>query len=94
MKINRIENINEFFHPQIEKKEGNSFGDLLKDFIANVNKDLLQAKKAEEKIASGEVDNIQELLYQVSKSEISLRLITEIRNKALESYQEIMRMQV
>ena len=94
MKINRLENINDFFHPQIEKKEGRSFSDLLKDFVADINNDLLQAKEAEKKIASGEVENIQELLYQISKSEISLRLITEIRNKALESYQEIMRMQV
>ncbi len=94
MKINRLENINDFFHLQIEKKEGSSFSDILKDFILDVNNDLLESKKAEEKIASGEVENIQDLLYQISKSEISLKLITEIRNKALESYQEIMRMQV
>ncbi len=93
MKINRIDNLNNFFHPQIEKKNS-SFSDLLKDFIKDINNDLIKAKEAEKKIAAGEVDNIQELLYQISKSEISLRLITEIRNRALESYQEIMRMQV
>ncbi len=94
MKINRVDNMENLISQQIERKKETSFGDILTDFIKDVNNDLLSAKKAEEKIAKGEVDNIQELLYQISKSDISLRLITEIRNKALESYQEIMRMQV
>ncbi len=94
MKINRIGNLDDFFHQQIEKKNVNSFTDILEDFIKDVNNDLLEAKEAEKRLMAGEVENIQELLYKISKSEISLRLITEIRNKALESYQEIMRMQV
>ncbi len=94
MKINKIEGFGEFFHPQIEKKEDKGFSEIFTDFIKDINNDLLAAKEAEKQIASGNVENIQELLYQISKSDISLRLITEIRNKALESYQEIMRMQV
>jgi len=94
MKINRLENPDSFFQLQIEKKNEKSFSDVLTDFIKDVNNDLIAAKKAEKEIVEGHVENIQELLYQISKSDISLRLITEIRNKALESYQEIMRMQV
>ena len=70
------------------------FGEILKDFIAEINNDLKQAGVAEEKLISGEVSNLEELMFQIEKSDISLRLITEIRNKALESYQDIMRMQV
>ncbi|NPA54165.1 MAG: flagellar hook-basal body complex protein FliE [Aquificae bacterium] len=94
MKISKIDNVENFFSYQIEKKEEKNFSDIFIDFIKDVNNDLLSAKEAEKKIAEGNVENIQELLYQISKSDISLRLITEIRNKALESYQEIMRMQV
>ncbi len=86
---NMLQNVN-----SSSKKEEGGFGDIMKNFIKDVNNDLLQAKEAEEKIKAGKVENINELLYQIEKSEISLRLITEIRNKALESYQEIMRMQV
>lgn len=86
---NMLQNVNSSL-----KKEEGGFGDIMKNFIKDVNNDLLQAKEAEEKIKAGKVENINELLYQIEKSEISLRLITEIRNKALESYQEIMRMQV
>lgn len=86
---NMLQNVN-----SSSKKEEGGFGDIMKNFIKDVNNDLLQAKEAEEKIKAGKVENINQLLYQIEKSEISLRLITEIRNKALESYQEIMRMQV
>ncbi len=94
MRINKIDNNHWVFPAQIEKKDTKDFKDILIDFISDVNKDLLTAKEAEKKLAEGNVENMQQLLYQISKSDISLRLITEIRNKALESYQEIMRMQV
>ena len=92
----RIEGLQDFgqLTQRIEKKPAKDFGEVLQEFVADVNKDLQNAKKAEQLIAEGKVDNLENLMYQISKSDISLRLITEIRNKALESYQEIMRMQV
>ena len=77
-----------------KNEETQGFSDILKKFIADVNNDQLKAKEAETKIINGDVNNIEELMYTIQKSEISLRLITEIRNKALEAYQEIFRMQV
>ncbi|WP_297452780.1 flagellar hook-basal body complex protein FliE [Persephonella sp.] len=92
----RIEGLQDFgqLTQKIEKKPAKDFGEVLQEFVADVNKDLQNAKKAEQLIVEGKVDNLESLMYQISKSDISLRLITEIRNKALESYQEIMRMQV
>ncbi len=77
-----------------KRKHVAGFSEILKKFIADVNADQLAAKEAETKIINGDVNNLEELMYTIQKSEISLRLITEIRNKALESYQEIFRMQV
>lgn len=95
MKVEGIGNENLFNNPlNPEKNENKGFSEIFKNFVNDVNNDLQQARVAEEKIKSGEVENLNQLLYQIEKSEISLRLITEIRNKALESYQEIMRMQV
>ncbi len=96
MKIENIELLNLSTENSFIQKEKtrSGFSDLLKDFIADVNADQLKAKEAEQKIINGEVNNLEELMYTIQKSEISLRLITEIRNKALEAYQEIFRMQV
>ncbi len=96
MKIQGIgaSDLNKILIPENKKTEGTGFSDILKNFIADVNSDLNTAKAAEQNIIEGKVDNLQQLMYQIEKSDISLRLITEIRNKALESYQEIIRMQV
>jgi flagellar hook-basal body complex protein FliE len=79
---------------QATTQEKQSFGDILKSFIQDVNNDLLTAKKVEQDLSVGKVQNIQEAMYLIEKADISFKLLTEIRNKALESYQEIMRMQV
>jgi flagellar hook-basal body complex protein FliE len=67
---------------------------LLQNFIKDVNNDLINAKNIEQDLSLGKIQNIQDAMYQIEKADISFRLLTEIRNKALESYQEIMRMQV
>ncbi|ACN99397.1 flagellar hook-basal body complex protein FliE [Sulfurihydrogenibium azorense Az-Fu1] len=79
---------------QINSQEKQSFADILKNFIQDVNNDLLTAKQVGQDLAVGKVENIQEAMYLIEKADISFKLLTEIRNKALEAYQEIMRMQV
>ncbi len=75
-------------------KKAPGFDDLIEKFVADVNGDLQKASAAQRKLMSGKVDNMVELMATIEKADISLRLITEVRNKALEAYQEIMRMQV
>ncbi len=77
---------------QSDPKAG--FGELIEKFVADVNGDLQAANAAQQKLLEGKVDNMVELMATIEKADISLRLITEVRNKAIEAYQEIMRMQV
>jgi flagellar hook-basal body complex protein FliE len=94
----RIEGLNGLpLKLDVEKKEEDSktsFSDLLQNFIKDVNNDLINAKNIEQDLSLGKIQNIQDAMYQIEKADISFRLLIEIRNKALESYQEIMRMQV
>jgi|ADKJ01.1.fsa_nt_gi flagellar hook-basal body complex protein FliE len=93
----RIEGLNGLpLKLDVEKREESktSFSDLLQNFIKDVNNDLINAKNIEQDLSLGKIQNIQDAMYQIEKADISFRLLTEIRNKALESYQEIMRMQV
>ena len=73
---------------------GSGFSQMLENFLGDVNSELQRADAAEKLLQNGKVQNMEALMYQVEKSNISLKLVTEIRNKALESYQDIMRMQV
>jgi flagellar hook-basal body complex protein FliE len=43
---------------------------------------------------TGENVNLHELMISMEKADISLRLMVQVRNKAIDAYQEIMRMQI
>jgi len=73
---------------------GNKFGEMLKTSIAEVNQSQVAADRAAEQIAAGETKNLHGAMIKLEEADISLRLMVQVRNKAVEAYQEIMRMQV
>jgi flagellar hook-basal body complex protein FliE len=73
---------------------GEKFGEALKKSIAEVNEAQISADKAAEQIAAGETKNLHGAMIKLEEADISLRLMVQVRNKAVEAYQEIMRMQV
>lgn len=70
------------------------FGNMLKTSIAEVNQAQISANRAAEQIAAGETKNLHGTMIKLEEADISLRLMVQVRNKAVEAYQEIMRMQV
>ncbi len=77
-----------------QKESTPSFKELLEDFISQVNSQQLEARNVEKALSMGKVENIEQAMFVIEKADLSLRLLVELRNKAIESYQEIMRMQV
>ena len=94
MQIDAISNVFIENSKETTQNSESGFLDLVEKFIADVNTDLQAASIAKDKLMAGRVDNMVALMATVEKADISLRLATELRNKALEAYQEIMRMQV
>ncbi len=77
-----------------KKTAGKSFADVLKESIKEVNKMQLEAEEALKALATGKEQDIQKVMVTLQKADVSLKMLMEVRNKALEAYQEIMRMQV
>lgn len=71
-----------------------SFDNMLKDAIGEVNDQQVQGYKAMEGIATGKVTNLQEAVQQIEEAELSLKLALETKNKAINAYKEIMKMQI
>ncbi|MCX6135335.1 MAG: flagellar hook-basal body complex protein FliE [Ignavibacteriales bacterium] len=76
------------------KETNASFGDTLNQAIADVNGLQQQAGKAVEKMVTGEATDLHEVMIAVEKARTSFDLLMEIRNKTIDVYREIMRMQV
>lgn len=88
--INKSQLKNELYGPQ----EGKSFADTLKDAVASVDQLQKEADVQMQKLATGENKNIPEVLIAVEKADIALKLMLQVRNKIIDAYQEIMKMQV
>ena len=70
------------------------FSETLKNMINQV--DGLQKNSATsiENVIAGKEGNLHEVMAAMEEAQLSFQLMLEIRNKLLESYQELMRMQV
>lgn len=74
--------------------EKSEFLNLLKEGLSDVNKGMRESDKASMDLATGKSSNIHETMLAVSKAELGFNMIVQLRNKAIEAYQDVMRMQV
>lgn len=71
-----------------------SFPQILKEMVSNTNELQLKAAEIAEKFVIGEISDIHEVMIAAEEAGVALELVMEIRNKLIEAYQELMRMQV
>jgi flagellar hook-basal body complex protein FliE len=71
-----------------------SFAQYLKNAIEKVNESQIQSDQLTEKLATGQNVDLHNVMIAAEKANITLQTAIEIRNKVIEAYQEIMRMQV
>jgi len=76
------------------KKENGDFAQQLKSAIDDVNSMQVKSEKAMSDIATGQVKNLHQAASAINKAEISMKLMLEVRNKALNAYKEITRTQL
>ena len=77
-----------------DKDKSQSFSNLLKESIQEVNQSQVKAYDAMDDIATGKVENLQKAVQTIEEAELSLKLGLEVKNKALGAYKQIMAMQV
>lgn len=70
------------------------FGEIIKETISKTVEAESQGNKAIEGLASGQAENLHEVMIAVEKADISLKMLVQFRNKALQAYEEIMRLQL
>jgi len=70
------------------------FGELFKKALNEVNATQKESDKLTSQLVTGEVQDVHEVMIASQKASLSLQLTVQVRNKVVEAYQEIMRMQV
>ncbi len=75
-------------------EEGASFGDVLKSAISTTNELQKQSDQEIQKLMAGESVDLHTTMIAVQKADLSFQMMMQVRNKLVQAYQEIMRMQV
>ncbi len=73
---------------------GDAFSDTLHQFVSEVNMKQAAAGDASRGLLAGNGVSLQQAMIAMEEASVSFQLMVEVRNKLLDSYQELMRMQV
>jgi flagellar hook-basal body complex protein FliE len=100
--MDSISKINSYYRlsNKLESKDVNNingkleFDDYLKLALGKVNDMQLIADEYKKLLATGQADNLHDVMIATEKANIALQLTLSIRNKVVEAYKEIMRLQI
>ncbi len=97
MYINKINDYNKLLslnNTITSKDDSVNFTEILKNALNNVNNMQIESEEYKKMLAFGEVDNLHDVTIASEKANIALQITMSIRNKVVEAYKEIMRIQI
>lgn len=88
--------INNLTKPQtaVEPDKGEDFGRMLMDAIKDVNGSQLDARQIQNDLMAGRPVDTHEVMIAMERASTAMALTMQVRNKLLDAYQEISRMNV
>jgi flagellar hook-basal body complex protein FliE len=97
----RIDSVSFFNIPELQKSTSANinannvnFSDVLKDALNKVNDKQIEAESAVQSLITGDAQDIHQVMLSTEEANLTLELATQIRNKFVEAYQEISRIQM
>lgn len=79
---------------EVKPEQSPSFGDLMQQAVNQVNETQMQAGSLTKAFQLGEKVDLSEVMIAVQKSRISFEALTQVRNKLMTAYQDVMNMSV
>jgi len=77
-----------------ESTGGGSFGEILSNALNAVNQSQKSSEQMSNLLASGKIDDLHTVMIESQKAELMLQFTLQVKNKILDAYTEIMRMQM
>jgi len=81
-------------NPQTAASPASKFSDALRNAVNDVSRLQQTADKAIKEVQTGNTGSLHEAMIALEKADISFRTMLQFRNKFIEAYQEVMRLQV
>jgi flagellar hook-basal body complex protein FliE len=75
-------------------KRDSGFGSVLQDAMHKVGEFHDNASKSVESFLSGEGDDLHKTIMATQRADLAMELFLQVRNKVVQAYQEVMRIQI
>ena len=75
-----------------QEEQNSGFADIIKDSVAKVNNMELNKEEMIKSFASGETQNVHELMIGLQKASLAMSMTSAVRNKVMQAYKEVMQM--
>lgn len=85
---------NQFLEKMQPEPQATGFGDVFKNALKEVSAAQNVSDQKTDQLLTGEVKDVHEVMIASQKASLSLQMTMQVRNKVVEAYQEVMRMQV
>lgn len=83
-----------FWKPNVQDRQQASFSSILANTIQEVQQTGNEAHEATASLLAGDGVDLHQVALKAQKAELSMELFLQVRNKVVQAYQEIMRMQM
>lgn len=78
----------------VERSNGAGFAAELKEGLGAVQHEMRVTESLPEQMVTGKITDFHEVAVQLKKSDLSFRFALQVRNKLIDAYREVMRMNV
>jgi flagellar hook-basal body complex protein FliE len=78
----------------VQGAPGGQFGQLVSQGLERVNTQLLGTQTDLQQLALGQAGSVHQVMIRMEEARLSFQLMMQVRNRVLEAYQDVMRMQL
>jgi len=75
-------------------KAAEGFGKMLENLVGEADSLQKESDAAVKKFATGEIEDVHQVMLSMNRADLSFRMMLEVRNKLMDAYSDVMRMQV
>lgn len=89
--IQITQGLSEMSKPSSVKDEGSMFKSIFEDAVKDVNSTQKDLEQKQYLLATGQIDDAHTVPLAASEAQMAVDMLVQLRNKAVESYNELMR---
>lgn len=78
----------------VSRPSQSDFASWMAKELGAIGDKVAQSDQLLQRVALGDVDNLHQIMISLDEAKLSFQLLVQVRNKLLEAYQDILRMQV